>query len=104
MCPACHKAGIYQGVLKVRHHCPACGFDVSAHDAGDGPAYIAICIVGTIVVLLAVWVEIAYMPALWIHVALWLPLTLIATVVVLRLAKTTLIHAQYRHNIHQFRK
>lgn len=94
-CPACFKGKIYQGMLRVKDQCPSCGYDLSKSDVGDGAAYIGICIVGTLVVLLAVWLEFAYMPPLWLHVILWLPVTIIGTIVILKLAKTWLIHAQY---------
>ena len=94
-CPACHKGKIYNSLLCVSDTCPSCGEDLSRSDVGDGAAYIAICIVGTLVVLGAIWVEFTYSPPLWLHVCLWLPATIIGTIVILKLAKTWLIHTQY---------
>ena len=96
-CPACLEGKIYRNLLSVGEACPACGEDLSKSDVGDGAAYIAICIVGTLVVLGAIWMEFAFAPPVWLHVLIWLPATLLGTIAVLKLAKTWLIHTEYRY-------
>lgn len=94
-CPRCGQAPLFDGFIKVKDHCPACGLDYSEVDSGDGPAFFVMSIVGFVVVASAAWVEIAYRPALWIHMALWLPATLALTVWLLPIAKATLVASQY---------
>lgn len=96
-CPACLQGDIYQSMLSVKDRCPQCSYDISGSDVGDGAAYIGICVVGTLVVLSAIWFEFAFTPPLWLHVLIWLPFTLIGTLVTLKLAKTWLIHTQYTY-------
>ena len=57
------------GLLTVRPSCPACGLDLSAQDAGDGPAVFVILFLGLIVVGLAAIVEIKFAPPVWVHLA-----------------------------------
>jgi len=96
-CPRCAKGRLFTGVLRVCQACEVCGLDLSAQDAGDGPAVFAILFLGMLVVGLAAWVEIKFSPPVWVHLLLWVPLILIGAVVMLRPLKAGLIALQYRH-------
>ncbi len=96
-CPRCGKGRLFRGLLKVRQACEVCGLDLSAQDAGDGPAVFAILFLGMLVVGLAALVEIRFSPPLWVHLLLWGPLIVIGAVAMLRPLKAGLIALQYRH-------
>jgi uncharacterized protein (DUF983 family) len=96
-CPRCGKGRLFTGLLRVRQECEACGLDLSAQDAGDGPAVFAILFLGMLVVGLAALVEIRFSPPVWVHLLLWAPLILIGAVALLRPLKAGLIALQYRH-------
>jgi uncharacterized protein (DUF983 family) len=96
-CPRCGKGGIYAGFLDLRPHCETCGLDFAFMDSGDGPAIFIIMIAGAIVVAAALIVEVKYQPPLWLHAALWLPLTAAITLLPLRSMKSLLIALQYHH-------
>lgn len=81
----------------MRPSCPVCGLDLSAEDAGDGPAVFVIFVLGFVVVGLAAWVEIRFAPPIWVHLLLWTPLILVGAVLLLRPLKAGLIALQYRH-------
>jgi uncharacterized protein (DUF983 family) len=81
----------------VRPRCETCGLDLSAQDAGDGPAVFVILILGALVVGLAIWVEVLFAPPLWVHAIVWLPVTLAGALLMLRPLKAGLIALQYRH-------
>jgi Uncharacterized protein conserved in bacteria len=97
-CPGCRKAPLYDGVLEVTKRCPACGLNLGAHDAGDGPAMFVVLILGFIVVGLALWLELAFAPPLWVHAVLWPPVILGLAIVMLRVVKSILIALDYRHH------
>ena len=101
-CPRCGKGPLYGGFLRVAERCTVCELQLGAHDAGDGPAVFIMFIVGAIVVGLALWLELSYAPAYWIHVVLWAPLTVILCLALLRPAKALMIALQYRHKIGEF--
>ena len=96
-CPQCGKGQLFSGLLSVRQACAVCGLDLSAQDAGDGPAVFAILMLGMLVVGLAALVEVNFSPPIWVHLLLWAPLILIGAVAMLRPLKAGLIALQYRH-------
>ena len=98
-CPRCGEGALFTGLLTVRPSCPACGLDLSAQDAGDGPAVFVIFFLGLIVVGLAAIVEIKLSPPLWVHLVLWTPLIFGGAILMLRSLKAGLIALQFRHNL-----
>jgi uncharacterized protein (DUF983 family) len=98
-CPRCGEGALFTGLLTVRPSCPACGLDLSAQDAGDGPAVFVILFLGLIVVGLAAIVEIKLSPPIWVHIVLWTPLIVGGAVLMLRPLKAGLIGLQYRHDL-----
>ena len=98
-CPRCGEGALFTGLLTVRPSCPACGLDLSAQDAGDGPAVFVILFLGLIVVGLAAIVEIKLSPPLWVHLVLWTPLIIGGAILMLRPLKAGLIALQFRHNL-----
>lgn len=101
-CPACGEGAMFRRYLKVADTCPGCGEELHHHRADDAPAYFTIVIVGHIVVSLVLAVEMAYRPPLWLHAALWLPLTVILTLVLLPSVKGTLVGLQWALRMHGF--
>ena len=83
-CPNCGEGHLFEGFLKVAPRCEACGFDLGAADTGDGPAVFVILIAGFIVVFAALFTEFAFHPPVWVHLVIWLPLTLILCLGLLR--------------------
>lgn len=101
-CPRCGQGRLFRGFLTVAPRCEACGLDLSAQDSGDGPAAFIILIVGFAIVGTALVVEVKYSWPIWLHLLVWLPLTIIACLVLMRPGKGLLIALQYRHRRHEF--
>ena len=74
-----------------------CDLDLSAVDSGDGPASLAVFVVGAIVVGLAYWVDFRFDPPGWVHVMLWPPITVGLTVGLMRPLKAALVAVQFQH-------
>ncbi|EKY24670.1 hypothetical protein HMPREF0185_03121 [Brevundimonas diminuta 470-4] len=74
-CPACGRGPLFEGFLKRRASCEACGFDLGAVETGDGAATFIMQIAGFLVGFSALAVEIAFSPPIWLHLIVWLPLT-----------------------------
>lgn len=96
-CPRCGEGRLFSGFLTVGKRCGNCGLDYSFADAGDGPVVFVILLIGFLVVGLALWLEVSYGPPLWLHMLLWIPLTVVSSLVALRLIKGILITLQYRN-------
>jgi uncharacterized protein (DUF983 family) len=101
-CPACGRGPLFQGFLRVRERCPVCDADLSGQDSGDGPVAFIVLIAGGIVVALALLTEVAWQPPVWLHLMLWLPLTVVLVLGLMRPFKATLIALQYKHRRHDF--
>jgi len=103
LCPHCGNRTLFAGLAAFAPKCRACGLDFEAFNVGDGPAAFLIFIVGGIVVALAIALELSMSPPWWLHVLLWLPLTAILTVGLLRLSKGLLLALEYRHRAREGR-
>lgn len=96
-CPRCGRGRLYKGFLALQDRCSACGLDYSQADSGDGPAVFIMLLLGAVIVFLALMVEVAYQPPLWVHALVWPPLILGGSIAMLRPMKATMIALQYHH-------
>lgn len=102
-CPRCGKGRLFSSMIKFAPSCPNCGLDYQAFNVGDGAATFIILIVGAIVTVLAVSLELSRSPPWYVHVLLWLPLTLFLSLALMRIAKGLLIALELRHEAGQGR-
>ena len=103
LCPRCGSPGLFAGFLRFSDRCRVCGLDYAGFNVGDGAAAFLILIVGALVVGLAIAVELSFGPPWWVHVLLWVPLTAILTIGLLRLGKALLLALEYRHRAREGR-
>ena len=102
-CPNCGRGPLFAGFLAVAERCAQCGFDLKSADAGDGPAVFIILIVGAVVGFSALITEIAWHPPVWVHLTLWLPLSLAPCLGLLRPFKGLLLALQFHHRSGELR-
>lgn len=95
-CPRCGRGHLFTGLLTVAERCPVCGLGFAGHDSGDGPAVFGIFILGFVIVGVAAWLEVVWEPPLWLHALVWIPLTIVGAVGLLKPLKGMTIAAQYR--------
>jgi uncharacterized protein (DUF983 family) len=88
---------MFSSFLTLAPKCEVCGLDFAFADPGDGPAVLVTLLAGFIVLGIALAVEIAYEPPLWVHAVVFLPLTLVVCLGMLRPLKGFLIASQYCH-------
>ncbi len=103
MCPRCGERTLFAGWIKFADKCRACGLDYDRFNVGDGPAAFLTMIVGAIVVALALWLQLSFEPPWWVHVLLWVPLTIAGVIGGLRLAKAWLLVSEYRRGAEERR-
>jgi uncharacterized protein (DUF983 family) len=101
-CPNCGRGRLFRAFLKVEDHCSVCGEALHHQRADDAPAYFVILIVGHIVVPLVLAVEFALHPPYWVHLVLWLPLTLALALGLLQPIKGAIIGLQWANQMHGF--
>ena len=94
---------MFQGFLKVAPACDACGYDLARADSGDGPAVFVILIAGFLCAFAMLFTEIAYAPPIWVHVVVFLPLTLGVCLGLLRPLKGVMLAAQFSNKASEAR-
>ena len=97
LCPRCGEGSAFDGFVRFAPRCPACGLDIAAFNVGDGPAAFLTLILGTLIVALAIALQLTLAPPLWVQMAIWIPVTAAAVVGSLRIAKGALLALEYRN-------
>jgi uncharacterized protein (DUF983 family) len=101
-CPRCGEGKLFRAFLKVDNNCSVCGLDFTPHRADDLPAYLVIVIVGHIVVPTALMIETNYSPPVALQLAIYLPVTLIASLALLQPVKGAVVGMQWALRMHGF--
>ena len=94
-CPRCGDGKLFSGFLDLAPRCDVCGLDYGFADSGDGPAVFVTLFAGFLVLGAALATQIVYEPPIWIHLMIFLPLTLVVCLGLLRPLKGFLIASQY---------
>lgn len=101
-CPQCGEGKLFAGYLKVAPECSVCGQDLTHHRADDLPPYLTIVIVGHIIVPAILFVETRWPLSTFAHLAIWLPLTLILSLLLLPPVKGAVVGLQWALRMHGF--
>ena len=102
-CPNCGEGRLFEGFLKVAPRCGSCGYDLAKADSGDGPAVFVILIAGFFCALLMLFTELKFSPPVWVHIVIFLPLTLGVCLGLLRPLKGAMLAAQFSNNASEAR-
>ncbi|MGH1351423.1 MAG: DUF983 domain-containing protein [Methyloligellaceae bacterium] len=101
-CPACGTGRMFDKYLKVSESCSQCGEELFHHEADDAPPYFTILILGHLLVPIIIMVERAFTPSLWVHGAIWLPVIIILSLVLLQITKGATVGLQWAYLMHGF--
>jgi uncharacterized protein (DUF983 family) len=101
-CPRCGEGKLFRAYLKVDNNCSVCGLDFTPHRADDLPAYLVIIIVGHLVVPIALMIETGYSPPVWLQLSIYLPLTIILSLLLLQPVKGAVVGLQWALRMHGF--
>ena len=97
LCPQCGSKTLFGGLVKFAPRCRVCGLDFQSFNVGDGPAALLTLVLGAIVVAGAAVLQVSADPPFWLQLVIWIPVTAIAVVFALRLAKAALLVLEYRN-------
>lgn len=97
-CPRCGQGNLFDGFLTLKAACPNCGLSYKSFDAADGPAVFIIFVVGFAVVGGAAVLEVSFQPPMWLHMVIWLPMSVALSLALLRPFKSLFISLQYRYD------
>ena len=103
LCPRCGGGRLFAGPVRFADRCATCGLDFGQFNVGDGPAAFLTLIVGALIMILAIATELLFEPPFWVHLLLWIPLTAVAVMGSLRIAKGALLALEYRNKAREGR-
>jgi uncharacterized protein (DUF983 family) len=101
-CPNCGEGRLFGRFLKVKSECSVCAEAFHHHRADDLPAYLVIFIVGHIVIAGFMSIEMTSGLGLWQHLAIWVPLTIVGSIVLLQPVKGAVVGLQWALHMHGF--
>jgi len=102
LCPRCGKGRLFERYLKVADQCPHCREALHHHRADDAPPYFTIFLAGHIIVPLMLAFEVAFHPALWVHMLVWVPTTIALCLTLLPVIKGAIVGLQWALYMHGF--
>ena len=95
LCPRCKKESIFIGFTQLKNSCNKCGLSYKPENIGDGASYITtflLCFIITPTILL---IEIRYSISYLLYLFIVLPITLILSIILLRITRYLLIKKNY---------
>jgi len=95
LCPRCGKATLFEAPARVALKCPDCKLDLGALERGGRFAGMLTVILAVLLMMIAVGIETAFRPPLWLQAAFWAPVTVGGVIFALRLYKAALLYAAY---------
>jgi uncharacterized protein (DUF983 family) len=93
-CPNCGQASLFGRFLKVVDDCPACGEEFSP--------YLVILVLGHLAVPIALAIEVAFAPPMWLQYLIWIPFVAIGAITLLQPTKGAVVALQWHMGMHGF--
>ena len=101
-CPHCGSGRLFGKFIKPVDNCAACREDYTPQRADDLPAYLVVLLVGHVVVAGFLATELLLDVPGWMHLAIWMPVTILASLALLQPMKGAVIGLQWALRMHGF--
>ncbi|KKB83805.1 zinc-finger protein [Devosia limi DSM 17137] len=101
-CPQCGTGKMFTGYLKVADTCNNCGEELFHHRADDFPPYIAIMIVGHLLVAVMLHMEMVWHVNPLVYFYTMIPLAIILPLAILPSTKGSIVGLQWAQRMHGF--
>jgi uncharacterized protein (DUF983 family) len=101
-CPHCGKGKMFKSYLKVADYCDSCGEQLDLHRADDFPPYIAIMIVGHLLVAVMLHMEMTWHINPMVYIYTMVPLAIILPLAILPSTKGAIVGFQWAKRMHGF--
>lgn len=101
VCPSCGQAPLFHNILEIHRECPACGFDLSVADPGDGAQVFVILIMGFLTAIMGFILYGLLGLPVWMLGLVLAVFILAGSVCLLRVFKATLVALQFHHDAHE---
>ena len=101
-CPHCGQGKMFRAYLKTAEQCDVCGEELSHHRADDFPPYIAITIVGHIIIFLMLHLDMTYHVQPITYVVTMVPLAIVLPLAMLPSIKGAIVGLQWANHMYGF--
>ncbi|MEO8756829.1 MAG: DUF983 domain-containing protein [Devosia sp.] len=101
-CPHCGQGHLFRAYLKVADKCAVCDEEFSHHRADDMPPYLAILIVGHLIVGLMLELQFHAEIAPWVYLVTMVPAAAILPLVLLPPIKGAVVGLQWANRMYGF--
>ncbi|QYO78586.1 DUF983 domain-containing protein [Devosia salina] len=101
-CPHCGQGKMFRAYLKTADQCDVCGEELSHHRADDFPPYIAITIVGHIIIFLMLHLDMTYHVQPITYVVTMIPLAIVLPLAMLPSIKGAIVGLQWANRMYGF--
>jgi len=101
-CPNCGTGRLFRAFLKPADTCAVCGEEIFHHRADDLPAYLVIVVVGHVLLTGYMLTDMAFRVSPWVHLAIWVPLAVLAALLTIQPIKGGVIGLQWAYRMHGF--
>lgn len=101
-CPACGGGKLFRAFLKPVDRCAACQEEMFHHRADDLPPYLAILVLGHVLLGGFMMTDLIFPASDWVHLAIWAPLGVITTLLSIQPIKGGVIGLQWALRMHGF--
>ncbi len=101
-CPHCGKGKMFKSYLKVADYCDSCGEQLNLHRADDFPPYIAIMIVGHLLVGIMLHMEMTWQINPMTYIYTMVPLAIVLPLAILPSTKGAIVGFQWAKRMHGF--
>ena len=103
-CPSCGQGKLFRAYLKVNDTCAHCDEELSHHRADDLPPYLAIIIVGHVLIGAVLHLEMAWSISPMTYLAILMPLAVVMPLAMLPGLKGGVVGLQWALRMHGFDK
>ena len=101
-CPHCGKGHMFRAYLKVAEECDVCGEPLNLHRADDFPPYIAIMIVGHLLVGLMLHLDMVWHVGPLTYLYTMVPLGIVLPILMLPSIKGAIVGLQWANHMYGF--
>jgi uncharacterized protein (DUF983 family) len=101
-CPNCGDGKLFDRFVKPVHSCAGCGEEMHHQRADDLPPYLNILVVGHLVVGAFTLTEVMTDLSGWVHIAIWGPVILALSLLLMQPLKGLVIGLQWANRMHGF--
>lgn len=96
-CPECGHPTLFAAPARVAMECSNCGLDFTSYERGGRVSGLFTVVIAIVLIVIALGIEHAFRPPLWLQAAFWAPVTVGTVIYSLRLFKTVLLYAAFEN-------